>query len=128
VAAHEELFNILRDTGSIISTLQNLQNLRADVGTVKEDVAQTRIMATNAQRDIVHMDNHLEKIASGVDALHTGVRELGRDLSQAVSIFTGVDLTVPQFRTHWVGSLAPPPNGGVGFFFCYLDGLKYMLS
>ena len=92
MAAHEELFNILKDTGSIISTLQSLQNLRADIGTVKEDVAQTRVIATNVQRDIVHMDDHLEKVSSGVDALHTDVRELGRDLSQ--SVFTGVDLTV----------------------------------
>jgi len=90
VAAHEELFNISRDTASITYTLQNL---RADVGTVKEDVAQTRVIATNVQHDIVHMDNHLEKVASGVDALHTDVKELGRDLSQVVSIFTGIDLT-----------------------------------
>ena len=112
--AHEELFNILRDTGSIISTLQNL---RADVGTVKEDVSYTRVIATNVQRDIVHMDDHLEKVASGVDAVHTDVKGLGRDLSQVVSIFTGVDLTVPQSRTHWVGSLAPRPNNDDAIFF-----------
>jgi len=110
VAAHEELFNILKDTGSIISTLQSLQNLRADVGTVKEDVAQTRVIATNVQRDIVHMDNHLEKVASGVDALHTDVREFGRDLSQVVSVFTGVDLTVL--------STAAKGGGHEFFFFC----------
>ena len=106
MTAHEELFNVLKDTGSITSTLQDSQDSRADVGTVKEDVAQTRVITTNVQRDIVHMDNHVEKVACGVDALHTNVRELGRDLSQVVSIFTGVDLTVPQFRTHWVGSIS----------------------
>jgi hypothetical protein len=112
VAAHEELFNILRDTRSIVSTLQNL---RADLGIFKEDAAHTRVIATNVQCDIVHMDNHLEKVASVVDALHTDVRKLGHDISQVVSNFTGVDPTVPQSPDALGWTLAPPPNKA--FFF-----------